>query len=176
MSEEEFEPATEELEGIARFGFGSEGSLRDRMRHRAAEMERNTTERFPVPGYADVLQVELTTLGWEDVRRVTDRHQRQRDTGTRDLYVAADTIIETTVSFWEVDDAGHRERVDTSWVALAASVVHRFPDDGTPRQAVLALLQPTARVISLWNDWGEWNLAERSVVGEELSEDFSRTR
>jgi hypothetical protein len=109
----------EQTEGPVRHGFGSEGSLRDRMKARAEQMELHRTERFPVPGYAAVLEVELRTQNWEESRRIGDRHQRQRDQATRDLYVAADTIIETTVSFWEVDDAGHRERVDTSWVALA---------------------------------------------------------
>jgi hypothetical protein len=176
LDEVQVEGETLEAEGVARHGFGSEGSLRDRMRQRAAEMERHRTERFPVPGYADVLEVELRTLSWESVRKITDRHMRIREQGTRDVYTAADTLLTATVGFWEMDDTGHREPVDTSWMALAQGVVHHFPEGGTARQALLSLITPSSRVIVLWNDWGDWNNAERTTIGEDLGEDFTTTR
>jgi hypothetical protein len=180
---EQVEYASDELigvelveEGEARHSFGSEGSLRDRMKRRTDEMERQRTERFPVPGYTGVLEVEMRTLSWESNRTIMDRHARLRDPGLRDVYVAADTIIAATVGFWETDDAGHRSAVETSWLDLGRGVIDRFPEHGTPRQAILGLIKPTSRVIALWNEWGDWNLAERTTIGEELAEDFETTR
>jgi hypothetical protein len=167
-----------EQEGVPRYGFGSEGSLRDRMRVRAQDMDASRTERFPVPGWAHVLEVEFSTLGWGSVRRVTERHVRLRDPATRELYTAADTLLAATVGFWEVDDSGNRAPVETSWVNLVRGVNERFPENGTPRQALLALLlaDRTTRVMDLWGDWNDWNNAERTTVGEELGEDFEMTR
>jgi hypothetical protein len=167
-----------EEEGVPRYGFGSEASLRDRMRARAAEMELSRTERFDVPGYSGVVEVEMRTLGWDTVRKINDRHQRIREPGVRDLHIAGDIILEATVGFWEVDDSGNRAKVETNWLELAQAALPHLRENATPRQALMALTKAdrTTRLIDLWNEWGEWNSAERTSIGEELADDFEKTR
>jgi hypothetical protein len=174
LEREELDDETTVEEGDPRHTVGMEGSLRDRMQARAKELETQATERFPVPGYADLLQLELRSLGWDTVRKITDRHARRRDASLRDLYLAADTLLAATVCFHEVDG----QPLGSSWLELARNVRPNLPENATARQAVLSLLRAdrTTAVIDLWNEWAEWNNAERTTLGEELGEDFTTTR
>jgi hypothetical protein len=70
------------------------------------------------------------------------------------------------------------EPLESGWVELARNAKPSLPENVTPRQSVLSLLRAdrTTAVIDLWNEWGEWNGAQRTTLGEELGEDFTRTR
>lgn len=153
------------------------GSLHSRMRARASELEKQRTEIFPVPGYAELLHVELMALSWETMRKIAERNERVGDPATRELYIASDQLIAATVRFHEVDGEGERREVEASWQTLAHGVVDNFSQDGTPRQAVIALLgHPTSRLIFFWQEFLEWANSERSSINEEIAQDFGTTR
>jgi hypothetical protein len=176
MSVEDLELSDERTaeEGDPRHTTGIGASLGDRMAARARELDDQATERIPLPGYVDMLELELRSLGWDTVRRVTSRHERRRDPAIRDLYTAADMLLAATVAFHEVGGVP----LQSGWVDLARNVRPNLPEDVTPRQAVLSLLRAdrTTAVIDLWNEWSEWNNAARVTLGEELDEDFTTTR
>lgn len=153
------------------------GSLLQRMKAQQERMQSQRTDKFPVPNWGNLIHVELRALGWDAMQKTIDRHARIRDTGTRVVYVAADQLLTATVRFWEVDDNGEPTiESDATWTSLAHGVVPNFPEDGTPRQAMLALITPSSRVVYLWNDWSDWTGAEKQEIDEELAEDFETTR
>jgi hypothetical protein len=175
MSVEDLVDTEESVEeGEARSSVGSDGSLRDRMATRSRDLEAQATQRFSVPGYDDMIELELRTLGWDKIRRISDRHVRRRDQGIRDLYVAADVLLAATVRFHALGGGP----LESGWVELARNAKSSLPENVTPRQSVLSLLRAdrTTAVIDLWNEWGEWNGTQRTTLGEELGEDFTRTR
>jgi hypothetical protein len=156
---------------------GTGGSLLERMRAQRERMQEQRSEKFPVPGWGTFVHVELRPLGWDAMRKIMDRHARIRDTATREVYVAADQLVAATVRFWEVDPDGDPSKETLAdWTSLAKGVADNFPEDGSVRMAVLALIKPSSNVIFLWNDWVEWSGAEGEDIDLELAEDFGTTR
>jgi hypothetical protein len=158
-------------------------SLHERMRSAAGAMQRVRTEKFPVPNWAEFVHVELRVLGWDAMRKVTRRHEKIRDDATREVYIAADQLLAATERFWALDAGGDPSMAtDQSWVSIARGVCDgqdgrpKFPEDGTARQALLMLTQPTNRTMVLWGEWTEWAAGENQDVKEELVEGFSVTR
>lgn len=148
-------------------------SLGDRMRRRARQLEQRYTEVFPLPRFEDILGVELRAMGYEAMRKIGQRHQRVRNEALQELYIAADTVIAATESFFEF--AGNeRQSITTSWQRLAVDV-KEVAGDVTPRQAIIALLGDT-NVVFLFNDYQEWLRATRPDFEEEMSADFPETQ
>ncbi len=158
---------------------GVPGSLHARMRARAKELEAQRTEIFPVPGYAQVLAVELRPLDWDTISKRAAALEKvtARDPALGALYFAADQLVAATVGFYEVLEDGRRNPIDTSWVGLANGVRDQFPEDGTPRMAILALFsEPTSKLIMFVEQFQAWANGERNVITEELARDFEMTR
>jgi hypothetical protein len=173
------EQPTEQLEAVSADSNGSAplGSLHERMRSRYEQRQGERTEKFPVPGYSEYLYVELRSLGWEAIRKVTKRHERLRDEATKELYSAADQLVAATVQFWEVDKDGDPTiSLEDTWTSLARATIPHFPQDGSARTALLSLIGESNRVIFLWSNWGEWSDSEKADVEEKVAEDFRTTR
>lgn len=150
------------------------GSLAARMARRGEQLQNQRTEMFEVPGWEDILAVELRMLGYEESRKIGRRLSKVRDVAMQELYSFADQIIAATEGFFEVVD-GQRRPVDRTWMQLAREGVARpLPEDLTPRQAIIALLGDR-RVAYLFNSWEEWMQGERPEVDEEVMRDFGRT-
>lgn len=158
------------------------GSLRSRMRARTQELEQQRTEIFPVPGYAELLAVELMPLGWERMQKIRERIAEMRDPSItpamKQLYVAADELIAATVKFYEINDDGGRREIDDTWKSLAEAGIENFPQDASARQAVLALInKPSAPLLMpFYHQWGEWMTSERVSITDEVGRDFETTR
>lgn len=151
-------------------------SLEARMARRRTALESATTERFAIPGYESVVEVELRMLDYRHTRRIGKRHERVRQEEVRELYIAADSIIDATVAFFEVHGMeAEDEPTNVSWVSLARSAVPSLDANTTPRQAILALLDGQ-RLAHLADDWSKWMRSERGDVDDEQAEVFRRTR
>jgi hypothetical protein len=150
-------------------------SLANRMAKRHQELARQTTRRFPVPGWEDVLEVELQPVGAKPSVQIVQRAQRARDDGTRQLYVAADMLLRATVGFWEMPENGGRaKRLDgEDWISLARRL-EACPDNPTPRQALLFLL-PDERLLPWYAEWEQWQVSSSRDVDEETMRDFVPT-
>ena len=172
MSVEEIPPAPplEERES-------SSGSLEARMAARGRELERQQGEWFGIPGYEDMLEVQLKPLGYKTIRAVQHRNERIKDAGSRELANMADQLVTATQGFREIlPGGGHRDLPD-GWVDLArrASTENNpFPPDGTDRQAVIFVCTDK-RIVFLVEEYGRWQRAQQQRIDGEVVSDFEGT-
>lgn len=165
----EFEPVDHSVEDVVAEGGGA---LSERMAHRAKELEEQQTEWFPVPGWEDMIEVELKALGYRTIRASIERNKRIRDVGLRELYSLCDQIAKATVSFREVD--GEKTKpVDDDWVKLARRLPDA-PDEIDTRKAILFLVGEK-RLHFLIEEWGNWARSVRHDVDREVAADFEAT-
>lgn len=151
------------------------GSLKARMGRRGRELESQRSEVFEVPGYDEIIAVELRMLGYEESRKIGQRVARHtREVAMQELYAFCDQILAATEGFFEVD-GDRRVPIDATWTSLArdASPV-KLPEELTPRQALISLVGDR-RVAYLFTAWEEWMRGERSDVDEEVVRDFGTT-
>jgi hypothetical protein len=148
-------------------------SLDGRMKARTEELESRTSEFFQVPGFEDIIAVELRLLGFEAQRKIARRNERIRDTTVQELYTACDCILRATEGLYEVD-GDTRTPIRDTWIDLARRAGKTLPNDVTDRQALLALVG-SFRVVGLWQEWSQWVSGRRPEVEEEVMRDFEVT-
>jgi hypothetical protein len=147
-------------------------ALSARMERRHEELSRQQTEKFPIPGWEDLLEVELRPLGMRQSAKVVQRNQRTRDEATRSLYVTCDLLLAATVGFHQV--VGERSTpIRDDWVALSRRL-DGCPENPTPRQALLFLVGED-RILWLYQAWEQWQRSAGETVDKELAEDFGTT-
>ena len=147
-------------------------SLSDRMDARGEELSIQRTDWFPVPGYEDILEVQLKPVGVTRISAVQRKNERVRDPDLQTLYNMADGILISTTGFREVDGDKRREIPD-DWTAVARRR-RDCPDGVTPRQAVLFMLGEE-RIIFLSEAYTKWVRETRPELDEEVAQDFGRT-
>jgi hypothetical protein len=147
-------------------------SLSARMERRHEELSRQQTEKFPLPGWEGLLEVELRPLGMRQSAKVVQRNQRTRDEATRQLYVTCDLLIAASVGFHQVSGETSKP-INDDWVTLA-SRLDDCPDNPTPRQALLFLVGED-RILWLYQAWEQWQRSAGEDVDKELAEDFDKT-
>lgn len=174
--EEDVEEQEQELEASG-YPKREEGSLAARMQQRQHELETLHSDVFPVPGWEEFLAVELRLVGWEALRKVVSKHDRQRSPALKELYVAADQMLLATEGFFEVSEGARDRRIEDNgnWIALARATGKELPDSLTPRQAMISLMGDT-NVLVLYQDWTEWMSTRRTDLEREVAEDFGTTR
>jgi hypothetical protein len=150
-----------------------DASLAARMQRRRQAVEGQVTEKFPVPGWDDMVVVELKPLSWPAMRKIGERHARIRDQAMQELYTFCDHLIYATVAFHEVVGENTRPTSHT-WISLAQAGVQNLPEDVTNRKAMLALIRDQL-VPELWNDWREWQKHIGQDTEEEVAADFVTT-
>jgi hypothetical protein len=150
-------------------------SLSSRMAVRQQQLEEQTSEWFPIPGWEDMLEVELKALGYTQIRKAQKGNEKVRDEILQELYNIADQIKKATIGFREVpEDGGERKLlVGETWVTIARRAPG-CPDGLTERQAVLWLVGEK-RIHFLAKDWGEWARTVRPDVDKEVVADFAAT-
>lgn len=151
----------------------SGNSLSARMDQRAEVLEQQVSEIFPIPGYENIIEVELRALGYKRIRQIQKRNEKVRDEVVREIYSIADQVIAATIGFYEVNPNGTRSAIEDDWVSLAKRR-RGCPDAPTPRQALLFLVTDK-RIHFFADDWGTWARSVRADVDEELAEDFATT-
>ena len=151
-----------------------DSSLAERMAARSEQLSKQTTGRFPLPGWEDILEVELRALGYKALRRSLTANERIRDEATREIYAMADQVLTATVAFWEVPaNGGEPRQLDDTWQSLAGRLPD-CPDGATPRQALLFLVGDK-RIHFLIQEWGEWAKNADKQVEDEVQQDFAVT-
>lgn len=185
MEESNVPEAVEEFEGgihVEQTSGAEPGSLQERLQKRATEIEHTVSAVFPIPTLDDILAVELRIVGWEALRKIVTKHERNQVPAIRELYVAADQLLAGTVGFFEVVDlstaengAPRRRKVEYTWQDLARATGRPMPQDLTPRRALIALIGDT-NVAILWQQWQEWMTTRRPDVDEEVAQDFGTTQ
>ena len=151
-------------------------SLETRARKRIQELEQEQSEVFEVPGWQDILGVELRLLGWEEGRKIGSRLRKVKPESLRELYIMCDLIIAATDGLHEILESGGTKRSRHNWVSLAQAVlpVESLPDNLTPRRALLAIVTDK-RVPALYAVWQSWSGGARAETVEEVVEDFGKT-
>lgn len=151
------------------------GSLGDRLAERQDYLEQHQTGWFGVPGYDDLVEVELRALGFKTIRTIQKRQQKVRDENTRELYAVADQLVTATVGFREVLDEGqYRDLPDEDWVRLARRL-RNCPEAPSPRQALLFVVGDK-RLLAFAAEFEKWAGTVRKDVDEEVVRDFASTR
>jgi len=170
----------EEVEMLSSFGddakadnpYPVSNSLAGRMASRSEELAKNTTEVFPLPGWEDILGVELRVLSYTTIRKIGQRNNKVRDEVTSELYNLTDQIAAATEGFVEIE--GEKQTpIDETWVSLANKLPDA-PDSLTLRQAVLFVVGDK-RIHFLAADWMEWARTSSHDVDKEVGSDFGTT-
>jgi hypothetical protein len=171
MSTDEID--TVEIDLLEPEAIEADGSLRARMQQRAEDLSKITTERFPVPGFEDLLEVELRIVGMRSAAKINKRNERVRDQGTKQLYLLCDLLLTATVQFWQVLPNSPSRPLTEGWVELA-QMIDGCPDRPTPRQALIFMLKEH-RVPQLAAEWETWMTSAQTDADKELAEDFAPT-
>lgn len=172
MSEDQSQWEPEELpleEDVRTSG----NSLAARMQARQKQLEGQTTERFPIPGYEGVLEVELKALGYATINAVITKNEKVRDPNVRPVYTMADQILMATVAFYEVDGQERNEIDGATWASVAA-LLDDCPEGMTDRQALLFFVTDK-RIAFLVADWSDWCRSVRTDFDKEVVRDFVTT-
>lgn len=140
-------------------------SLRDRVQARREALQEQQTITLDLPGYGGDLRARYRLIDWRQARRINERVSELRDidSATRDLYLAADTLVAACET---VIDAGGHE-----FGPWSADLAHSlgFPDPQTSRQAVFAILLREHWVMAHALDLEAWVEGRSLVVTEELA-------
>jgi hypothetical protein len=153
-------------------------SLEQRMARHQRKLATATSERFQIPGWP-FLYVELRRIHFQETRKIQQRNSKVRPQSLMDVYNIADQVLKATLGLYEVvgeNSDGTLEYRDTgdTWVTLA-SRLENCPDNPSPRQAFLFLVQGDERIQFLAQDWGEWSAQTEEEAGEEGGRDFVTT-
>jgi len=148
-------------------------SLDSRIEQRARELEAQQTERFAIPGYEGVVEVELRALGYKSISAIQHHNARIRIEADRELYNMADVLLRATVGFFDVTGNNGGRAIPDDWVALAKRR-QDCPDAPTPRQALLFFVGEQ-RIHFLAEDYTVWAKEARTDIDDEVQADFART-
>jgi hypothetical protein len=154
----------------------SSRSLAARMNAKRKRREQQTTEIFPVPGWEEMLAVELKVVGSSTQDRIAEFHESVPNQSERLARTMADHIVHATVGFYEVDDEGERHELEPtfSWVTAAKGPHPKLSADTQNRAALRLLVDDNLKY--LWAAWQKWMLSRGSQIDEELGRDFQATR
>lgn len=154
----------------------SEGSsLEQRLKRHRAELDQYTTEKFPVPRWGHLVQVELGVVGYKRLTRIADSHRRLRDEAMRNLYIGADALLAATVGFWEVRGDSLDAAPGLDWVRLARTA---YPELDTATTARVALIKMVSDDLlpEFVQEWRDWNRERGAEIDDELAVDLGATR
>ena len=186
MSEEPYYEAGEPVYTDTPSSNGDEpqpGSLAERIRQRREEIESRRTNLFPIPGYGDMLAVELQVIPYQTVRKIgqqVERNNRSLDQPTLELYTAAEQLMAATVGFWVLQDTGQYQRdYEATWESMAYLANPQLTQDLYTRACLIDFLSTgfdnTSQVVLLCSEWLQWMREGRADTESQLKPDFSPT-
>lgn len=154
-------------------GGGMDQSLAGRMEQRAQELAMERTEWFTIPGWDDIFEVQLRSLGFRTIKKAVTRNRSVREEDTRDLYSMCDNLIMATVGFRRIDESEPEELPGVSWKTLAGYLPNA-PANLSQRQGLLLMLGET-RIMFLLEEYTVWSRDTRAEIDKEAAEDFGST-
>lgn len=147
-------------------------SLAERMAAKRDRKERQQTEIFPVPGWGEMLAVELRALGTKKQDRLGSQHEAHPDPNERVQLTMADHIVNATVKFYEVNAEGDRRELEPtfSWLTAAKGPYPDMDPSTTSRSALRLLIEDHLKW--LWAAWQQWMQNRGAETDQELQRDF----
>jgi hypothetical protein len=153
-----------------------DSSLRARISERRRVLQSQRTTTIDVPGYEGILAAEYHVLPWQTIRRNVTRHERQRDDGLRELYIAADGLLMACENIYEIKPDDNRVALNIVWgLAAAQKLGIELPANATARQALLAIFGVDSRIVGHYSELVAWQQGENQELDEELARDFTTT-
>lgn len=151
--------------------------LQARIAQRRKVLQSQRTLTIDVPGYEGILMAEYRVLPWQTIRKNVDRHQRQRDEGLRELYIAADGLMMACENLYEIKPPNDTKvALDVVWGIAAANKLGIELEPGTTaRQALLAIFEVDSRIVGHYSELVSWQQGENQELDEELARDFTTT-
>jgi len=150
------------------------GSLAARAQARREALLDQQTTIIEVPGFEGILAMEYRAMSYGEGRKINQRHERQRDDATRELYVAADQLIAASVNALELDGT-EATPLDLRWGAELAQRLGIDVEGMTARQAMMACFVRDTFLTRHWADYIEWLSTATADVDEEQAQDFQVT-
>lgn len=148
---------------------GIDESFRALVQARREELQAGHTIDLDVPGWEGVLRARYRPVDWREMRRIGARVNRDRsnvDDFTRELYVAADTIVAACEEVLKPNGAGWKG-TGQRWSAELAHALG-IEDPQTPRQAIFALFGSDRLVARHFAELNAWMEGENREVDHEL--------
>jgi len=131
-----------------------DGSIQGALRAALAAAQHRQNKDFPIPGYSGRLWGTFRALDdYTDVRGIVAGLDRVSDDATKELYIAADTIIKSCVGVYALMDGEKHELPYGMGIGLADYLGQQVDTD---RQAVFALFPGTLAVMGLLADLDAW--------------------
>jgi hypothetical protein len=153
-----------------------DSSLRARIEARRKARQSQTTTTIDVPGYEGILAAEYRVLPWQTIRKNVTRHERQRDEGLREIYVAADGLLMACENLWEIKPDDTKVSLDVVWgIAAAQKLGIEVTPGMTARQALMAIFEVDSRIVGHYSELVSWQQGENQELDEELARDFTTT-
>ena len=155
---------------------GRDGSFETRMQEVRQQREQRTTEKFEVPGFEGLFEVEMQVLGVKRMNDIAFKHARVRDDSLRALYIEADQVLAATVAFHKIQPDGDTAVADgMTWMDAARAYDPSLSATVSPRGAVIRLLDDGKGLGELHGSWYSWNTRGNDSVDKELGRDFLET-
>lgn len=153
---------------------GAAGSLQERMRKRSEELRSDRTEVFGIPGYDDIVAVELRTLSTETSLRIQNKNEKTKDLPMKVMYNWADQILAATVVLHQVNGEETKPWPDMTWIELARMSFENTQPDLTSRQALLLMMGNTLQ--TFMTEWITWSQEITPELNKEVGLDFVKTK
>lgn len=144
-------------------------SLKDQLLAARAAVQHSKTSDFEIPGYSGRLGATFRALDdYSEVRAIIKRHERVPDEALRELYVAADTLVEaSTDTFALVDGEQHALGVTLGLPLYGYLELDEGAEND--RQAVFALFPSTMSLMTLFADYDQWMKGAQRKTESELA-------
>lgn len=150
--------------------------LKERISERRKVLQNQRTVILDVPGLEGILAAEYRALPWQTIRKNVSKHERQRDQGLRELYIAADALIMACENLYEVMSDGTQVPLNLTWGHAAASRLGiDVAADATVRQVLLAIFEVDSRIVGHYAQVAAWQQGANQEIDKELARDFTRT-
>jgi hypothetical protein len=150
------------------------GSLQDRLHQRRAELQSQESRDFDVPGYGGIIKARYHVLPWKQHRAIAARHEKERDVALREVYTAADTLINACDALIEVAADGTERPLDYKWGVRAASEL--FGADGldTARQGIIACFPQDGLLMAHFGEVMQWQQGATPEADRELEDELGK--
>lgn len=152
------------------------GSLAERAKAAREEASKHRTIVIDVSTYEGVLAMEYRLISWQKVAQIRKLHERQRDEGIKELYIACDQLLTACEQAHEVQPDGTLRPLGVGWGAQLCQMLGiEGSAELTPRQAMIKIFEIDSRIIGHWAEYLQWQQGEIKEVDREVGSDFTKT-
>lgn len=145
-------------------------SLAARVAERRKAISNAKARIFPVPGFEDIMGVELRPLNPNEGETIAERLDKIPDEREKLRRFASEIIIKATCRFFGISEDGEWEEDEhATWRSLFTDMEQAqgrpAPDPSIPERACLVGVLKTQHINLLFNEYTEWANSGR-VAGD----------